>query len=474
MPALPARCPSALARVAASALLALAAGCGDEATAPTADATPADVTDPKDAAHADTSADVSADTLEEPDAVCPPGADYPAIAPIVEAACLPCHSAALSGAARLGAPEGVDFDDEAALVAHAERVHVRAVVEQTMPPGAPLSDCERQALAAYLDALPCAPDCEGRACGDDGCGGSCGACGENAACVDGGCVCEPACEGKACGDDGCGGSCGACDAGQACDAAGQCACVPGCAGKACGPDGCGGSCGQCPGALLCQTATGQCVASCEGSCEGMDCGDDGCGGSCGACAGGQVCDGAGQCVCAPDCDGRQCGPDGCGGACGTCPAGSVCSDAGQCECVPDCAGKVCGDDGCGGSCGACGAGQGCQAGLCVDGPSWSADVYPLFQAECTGSCHGNGPKPSAGLNLGSAATAWAELVNVASTQCSNEVLVVPGDPGASYLVAKLKGVGMCFGSRMPKGGPFFTAAQMQQLEAWIGAGALND
>ena len=39
-----------------------------------------------------------------------------------------------------------------------------------------------------LTAL-CAPSCAGRACGDDGCGGSCGACGINQICQGGICAC---------------------------------------------------------------------------------------------------------------------------------------------------------------------------------------------------------------------------------------------------------------------------------------------
>ncbi len=59
--------------------------------------------------------------------------------------------------------------------------------------------------------------------------------------------CTPDCTGRTCGSDGCGGTCGeACAAGQACDATGQCsACTPQCSDKVCGPDGCGGICGMC-------------------------------------------------------------------------------------------------------------------------------------------------------------------------------------------------------------------------------------
>ena len=48
------------------------------------------------------------------------------------------------------------------------------------------------------DADPdgCLPSCAGRVCGDDGCGGSCGTCGDGAACEDGACTptsCAPGC-----------------------------------------------------------------------------------------------------------------------------------------------------------------------------------------------------------------------------------------------------------------------------------------
>jgi hypothetical protein len=73
----------------------------------------------------------------------------------------------------------------------------------------------------------------------------CGDIVETPVCQDGACVCAPDCDGKVCGDDGCGGSCGECeDAGAVCSA-GQCGCAPQCEGLQCGDDGCGGSCGEC-------------------------------------------------------------------------------------------------------------------------------------------------------------------------------------------------------------------------------------
>jgi len=72
--------------------------------------------------------------------------------------------------------------------------------------------------------------------------------------------------------------------------------------------------------------------------------------------------------CVPHCDGLYCGTDdGCGGDCGTCDAGSQCSDKGRCvptSCPGGCDGKECGSDECGNSCGTCAAGS-----LCVPATS---------------------------------------------------------------------------------------------------------
>ncbi|GEM_PF-1058452 len=198
-------------------------------------------------------------------------------------------------------------------------------------------------------------------------------------CVDGACqaVCDPDCAGKECGDDGCGGTCGSCQAGESCDGSGQCVtgCTPDCAGKECGDDGCGDTCGSCQAGESCD-GSGQCVTGCTPDCTGKECGDDGCGGSCGGCGAEQTCDAGGRCVaCTPDCTGRECGEDGCGGTCGSCQAGESCDASGQCVtgCTPDCAGKECGDDGCGGTCGACATAEVCEDFQCVDEPGSTDD-----------------------------------------------------------------------------------------------------
>jgi len=149
-------------------------------------------------------------------------------------------------------------------------------------------------------------------------------------------TCAPDCAGKVCGDDGCGGSCGTCPAGSTCDASGSCTstCVPDCTGKTCGDDGCGGLCGSCAPGMMC-TAAGTCELACVPQCDGKVCGDDGCGDVCGICAGQSVCQ-AGQCVstCVPSCAGKACGDDGCGGVCGVCGQNEYCDASNQCVPTP--------------------------------------------------------------------------------------------------------------------------------------------
>jgi hypothetical protein len=99
--------------------------------------------------------------------------------------------------------------------------------------------------------------------------------------------CVPQCDGRFCGDDGCGGACGDCGDGEACTPGGRCQadpCIPACDGRACGADGCGGTCGACSGDELCVEEEGQCRAfpvcnherpTCEGGCgAGEFCGQD--------------------------------------------------------------------------------------------------------------------------------------------------------------------------------------------------------
>ena len=171
--------------------------------------------------------------------------------------------------------------------------------------------------------------------------------------ADTGCVpCSPDCEGRECGDDGCGGSCGECDDSLFCEWPGMCVNgdPPQCFGKMCGPDSMGGSCGSCPTDWLCDMV-GHCHPP-DGACEGVAPTGGMChGGWLGHCDDGEmnwshckydgcVVQEAGPAICQPvpclpDCFGRECGDDGCGGSCGVCPDGAGCHETlGVCALVP--------------------------------------------------------------------------------------------------------------------------------------------
>ena len=79
-------------------------------------------------------------------------------------------------------------------------------------------------------------------CGNMKCdpGENCSNCPGDCACMNGqkctaaGSCCSPQCSGKECGDDGCGGTCGACGSGFLCES-GRCMANAGCGDHACDP-----------------------------------------------------------------------------------------------------------------------------------------------------------------------------------------------------------------------------------------------
>jgi hypothetical protein len=99
--------------------------------------------------------------------------------------------------------------------------------------------------------------------------------GAGTTCQNGQCVCVPQCQGKQCGPDGCGGSCGTCPTGLECDdGSGRCLCTTASCPNGCCSDGPGN-----PGACLpgdtdqsCNKGGLRCVACAAGStCGGRGC-----------------------------------------------------------------------------------------------------------------------------------------------------------------------------------------------------------
>jgi hypothetical protein len=218
-------------------------------------------------------------------------------------------------------------------------------------------------------------------------------------------ACVPQCFGKGCGDDGCGGTCGQCAPQQTCNGNGICenpyllslnivmgrgaqgsvsfvpevdACTNQCTRQF--PRGttvtliptategdfqrwdgaCTGSVPTCTVSMnAAKNVTAKFDKPCVPQCGGRNCGTDGCHGICGRCRSDQTCN-SGVCsapqICSPNCAGKQCGRDGCGGTCPNwCAPGQSCSLEGQCQsgsgCTPNCGTRTCGSNGCGGWCG---------------------------------------------------------------------------------------------------------------------------
>lgn len=257
----------------------------------------------------------------------------------------------------------------------------------------------------------CKPQCSGKECGDNGCGGSCGKCSENKICSNGKCILESSCIGKQCDEKG---ICGKCVKGLVCKGG---YCVPkveGCAPLSIvGCNGC--ECEECVCNIepLCCTAVWSsycaqlckecgtecpCIPKCcigedcsiwpppKGS-DHYECGPDGCGGSCGKCPQNQICynhyctdsffDFGKECEKNNDCLSGYCIDTNKGKVCtisciDSCPMNWVCKN-GICyppeNCIPKCKEKDCGPDGCGGFCGKCNEGMACSLNGKCDTPS---------------------------------------------------------------------------------------------------------
>ena len=174
------------------------------------------------------------------------------------------------------------------------------------------------------------------------------------------------------------------------------------------------------------------------------------------------------------------------GACGnTCLAGVESCSEGVCQDICDPGLTRCDDmcvnlansrDHCGACGNACTPGQACENGVCGCGTatvSFSEDVEPILTQNCaTTGCH-RLPAPKESLIL-TAGDAYFAMVGVPAQQCGDgRDLVSSGDPAASYLMDKLLGTNMCFGSRMPKQ-TSLSDAEIATISNWICIGAPNN
>ena len=171
--------------------------------------------------------------------------------------------------------------------------------------------------------------------------------------------CVPSCGGKACGDDGCGGSCGTCQNGGTCSqagAAGTCVCPagfqgPNCAAslEGCTPNPClnGGTCTDGAGSFTCTCAPGYEGPTCAANVD--DCTPNPClnGGACADSVGSFTC------TCAPGYEGPTCAADIDECTPNPCQNGGACADgvaSYTCTCTPGYEGPTCAEQCPGGWC----------------------------------------------------------------------------------------------------------------------------
>lgn len=112
--------------------------------------------------------------------------------------------------------------------------------------------------------------------------------------------------------------------------------------------------------------------------------------------------------------------------------------------------------------------------LPIEDVSFANEIQPLFTRSCArAGCHLGG-NPQAGLTL-SAGVAYAEIVDVDADTYPGK-RIAPGDPDASVLYRKILSSSSAsgFGTRMPQGGPYFSAVEEATLRIWIEEGALDN
>ncbi len=112
----------------------------------------------------------------------------------------------------------------------------------------------------------------------------------------------------------------------------------------------------------------------------------------------------------------------------------------------------------------------------VGSVTFSADVQPIFTANCALSgCHA-GSAPAMGQNL-SEGVAYANIVGVPSREVPALNRIEPDEPDGSYLIHKIQDTQASvggFGGRMPLGGGALSDDEIAAIRAWVAQGAPNN
>jgi len=107
-----------------------------------------------------------------------------------------------------------------------------------------------------------------------------------------------------------------------------------------------------------------------------------------------------------------------------------------------------------------------------DAPTLTQLQTAIFTPKCgVPGCHGP-PAPEQGMNLSDGNT-FTYTVGVDATELSGFKRVAPGNAADSYLYMKIAGDPRVVGERMPFGGTL-TSTEIEEVRAWIDAGALDN